>query len=201
MARFNVLTGGTATPVAEPGFGEKWLIPEGASGDWSTHEGEIAIGNGNAGYLYQALVDGDEVFVIDTDTLYLVTGGGTLRQTYPVLGSIAIVLGNGSAVVPTGIAGDVEVPYDCEIVGWSLLADQSGSIAVDVWKDSYANFPPTVDDTIIESGAPVISSATKAESSSLAGWTVQLSAGDVLRINVDSASDITRATFTLRLRR
>jgi hypothetical protein len=92
MARYHVLTGGTAVPIAEPGFGEMWLVPIGASGDWSTHEEEIAIGNGNEGYIYHELVDGDEVFVVDTDTLYLVTSSGTLRQIYPV----GAVINNGN---------------------------------------------------------------------------------------------------------
>lgn len=201
MARFNVLSGSTATPVLEPGFGQMWLVPVGASGDWAAHEGEIAIGNGNAGYLYRALVDGDEVFVVDTDTLYLVAGGGALRQLSPVPAAITVVIGNGVDTIPTGISGDIEVPFACDIVGWSALGNESGSIAIDIWKDTYANFPPTVEDTIIESGKPTISAATKGESSDVSGWTPALAARDILRFNVDSVTSLKQVTLTLRVLR
>ena len=95
----------------------------------------------------------------------------------------------------------LRVPFDCAIVGWTILCDASGSIVFDVWKDSYANYPPTVADTIAASAKPTVSAATKATSTTLTGWTTALSAGDVLIANVDSVSGIGRARLYLHLRR
>lgn len=202
MARFNVLTGTTALPPAEPGFGQQWLVPSGASGAWSSHVGKIAIGNGNAGYTFRTLADGDEVFVTDTDTLYLVAGGGALHQIWPVLGALSVVIGNGSDVVATGVAGDpFVVPMACTITGWTILSTVSGSIVVDVWKDSYANHPPTDADSIAGSELPTLSSATKNQDLALSTWTAALAAGDILRFNVDSASTVTQVTLVLHIRR
>jgi hypothetical protein len=75
-----------------------------------------------------------------------------------------------------------------------LLADQSGSIAVDVWKDTYANFPPTIADTI--GAPPAIVAAQKAQN--LAYGTIAVAAGDVLAFNVDSAATITRVVLCLQ---
>lgn len=103
--------------------------------------------------------------------------------------------------VSTGIKGDLEVPYDCDITKVTLLADQAGSIVIDIWKDAYANFPPTVADTITAAAKPTISAATKAQDETLTGWTTALSAGDILRFNVDSAATVTRVAVILTVQR
>lgn len=108
--------------------------------------------------------------------------------------------GNG-ATIATGIRGDWLIPYNCTILGYDMLADQSGSIVLDLWQDTYANFPPTVADTITASAKPTISTATKNTSTTLTGWTTSLTGGSILRFNVDSATSIQRLTFTLHLRR
>src|SRR5262245_18801188 len=82
----------------------------------------------------------------------------------------------------------VHCDFGFTIVGWTLLADQSGSLVVDIWKDTYANYPPTGADSITASAKPTISTATKAQSGTLTGWTTSVSAGDVLRFNVDSVT-------------
>ena len=95
----------------------------------------------------------------------------------------------------------VQVPYNCTITSYELTADQSGSIVIDLWKDTYANFPPTVADTITASAKPTLSSAQKATDSTLTGWTKTLSAGDYILANVDSASTLAKAVLTINVTR
>ena len=97
--------------------------------------------------------------------------------------------------------GDLTIPFACTITEWTLLADASGSAVIDIWKDTYANYPPTVADTITGSAKPTISAATKGQSSTLTGWTTTISAGDTLRFNVDSASGVSRVTLSLKVKR
>jgi len=111
-----------------------------------------------------------------------------------------VIDGSGS-VITTGVKGDMVVDFACTINSVTLLADVSGSIVVDIWKDSYANFPATVADTITAAAKPTISAATKAQDSTLTGWTTSIAAGDVLRFNVDSAATITRVTVALKVTR
>lgn len=108
--------------------------------------------------------------------------------------------GSGSAITTGLKKAKLTVPFDCVITGWRLLADVSGSIVIDVWKDTYANYPPTVADTITASAKPTLSSATKNESSTLTGWTTTLTAGDVLFFNVDSAATVTAVELSLYVR-
>lgn len=114
---------------------------------------------------------------------------------------LGIVIDNNGLAITTGIKGDLVIPFNCDIVEWTLLADQSGSIVFDIWKDTYANFPPTVGDSITASAKPTISSSTKGQSSTLTGWTVSCLSGDILRLNVDSVSTIQRVTLFLKLAR
>ena len=107
-----------------------------------------------------------------------------------------IIDGAGSAI-SAGIKGDLEIPFACTIKRATLLADQSGSIVIDIWKDAYANFPPDNADSITSAAPPTISGAVKSQDSVLTGWAVDISAGDVLRFNVDSITDIKRVTLSL----
>lgn len=111
-----------------------------------------------------------------------------------------IILENGGSVLATGVYGDIELSFDGVITGWTLLADQTGSLVVDLWKDTYANYPPTDADSITASAPPTISSAIKNTDTTLTGWTTTFTDGDTLRINIDSVTSIVRATLVLRTR-
>ena len=82
-----------------------------------------------------------------------------------------------------------------------LLADQSGSVVVDIWRDTFANYPPTDAESITASAVPTIVSANKSEDTTLTGWTTALAAGDTLYYNVDSASTIQWVLVSLRVTR
>lgn len=115
--------------------------------------------------------------------------------------AIPFVIDGGGSAITTGVKGFIEIPFAGTIVAVRQLADQSGSIVVDIWKDTYANYPPTVADTITASAKPTISSATKSQDTTLTGWTTAVAAGDILGFNVDSASTVTRVTVSLTIRR
>jgi hypothetical protein len=111
--------------------------------------------------------------------------------------SFGIVIDGGGNPISTGIAGDVIIPFAMTITSWTLAADQVGSIVIDVWKDTYANFPPTVGDSIAGSEKPTLSSVIKNQDLTLTTWTTAVAAGDIIRFNVDSASTVTRITLSI----
>ena len=115
--------------------------------------------------------------------------------------AIIYIIDGGGSAISTGVAGFLEIPLACNITGWTILADQSGSIVVDVWNDTYANFPPTVADTIAGSEKPTISASTKGQDLTLTTWTEDVDAGDILGFNVDSCATIERVTLTIRATR
>lgn len=113
------------------------------------------------------------------------------------ISAIEFIIDGGGSAITTGVKGDIEIPFACTITAARVLADQSGSIVVDIWKDTYANFPPTDADSITASAPPTISTATKSEDTTLTGWTTSISAGNILRFNVDSVTTIQRVTVSL----
>jgi len=114
-------------------------------------------------------------------------------------GSFGITIDGGGSAITTGVKGYITIPFNGTITGWDLLGDISGSIVIDVWKDTYANFPPTVADTIAGSEKPTLSSAQKNQDLSLSTWTTSVTAGDIIAFNVSSASTVTRVNLTIRI--
>lgn len=111
--------------------------------------------------------------------------------------AIVFLIDGAGAEIADGVKGDIVMPFTGTFVSWTLLADTSGSVVIDLWRDSYANYPPTAADAITGSEHPTITTAVKATSSALTGWTTAFTKGDVLRINVDSCTSITRLTLAL----
>ena len=112
---------------------------------------------------------------------------------------LTFIIDGGGSAITTGEKGHLEIPFACTIKQVSMLADQSGSIVVDIWKDTYANFPPDNADSITASAPPTISSAQKSQDATLTGWTTAITAGDILAFNVDSCTTITRVTISLKV--
>lgn len=118
--------------------------------------------------------------------------------------TIQFIIDGGGSVITTGIKGDIMVPFNCTVLGWDIVADASGTIQVDIWKDTYANFPPTVADTITGTEKPALSSAQKNQDTALSSWNTTLTRNDWLRINVDSSpapATVTRVTIAIRVKR
>lgn len=115
--------------------------------------------------------------------------------------TLQIIIDGGGSAITTGVKADLVVPYNCTVLGWDIFANASGSIVVDVWKDTYANFPPTVADTITGTEKPTLSSAAKNQDTALSSWTTTLNRNEILRFNVDSATTVTRVTLSLRIKR
>lgn len=116
---------------------------------------------------------------------------------------LSIIIDGGGSVITTGVKADVEIPFAATLTAARLFSPQVGDIVIDLWADSYANFPPDVADTIIDTGAggvkPTLSGASHSEDATLAHWTTALAAGDILRVNVDSVATLSLVTLALRL--
>jgi len=104
---------------------------------------------------------------------------------------VAILIDGSGAAIATGSKRPFFAPAKCDWTSVTLLADQSGSTVVDIWKDTYANWPPTDGDSITSTTPPTITSATKSTDSTLSGWTKAVTAGDIFLPNVDSCTTIT----------
>jgi hypothetical protein len=144
----------------------------------------------------------------NTDTKLDEGGANELSAEDAVKSSIGIILNDGTdAELTTGLkANYLTIPFDCEIQEVILLADASGSIQVDIWKTTYANFDagsthPVDGDSITASATPTISTATKSLDSTLTGWTTTLSQGDILAYYIDSVTTIKKCSVILNVKK
>jgi hypothetical protein len=130
---------------------------------------------------------------------------GTFNPDRIPYGTVAVtfIIDGGGAAIETGEKGHLEIPFDAVLEEWRLLAGTVGSIVVDVWVESYVNFPPTNADTMPGAGnEPTISAADKGEATDLSAWTeTDISKGDILAFNVDSCGTIERCTLSMLVRR
>lgn len=126
--------------------------------------------------------------------------GGTTPSWVDVFVPITCVMNGGGVALTAGLEVEVVMPVAGTIVSATMLADVSGSAVVDVWKVAYASYPPTVTNTITASALPTISSAVKSQDSTLTGWTTSISAGDVLKFHLNSATTITRLSLQLKVK-
>ena len=110
---------------------------------------------------------------------------------------LVFIIDGGGATITTGQKGHIPLLENLTIEGWTILADQSGSIVVDVWMDTYANFPPTVADTIAGTEKPTLSTAQKNQDVSLSSFDTTLDGGSVLAFNVDSVTAVQRVSILL----
>ena len=132
----------------------------------------------------------DDQHVLDSEVIAAV---GTITITF-------IIDGGGSAIT-TGQKGHLEIPFGCTINAWTLMADVAGAIVIDIWKDTYANFPPADADAMPGAGKEPTIAATnqKAQDTDVTDWThYTIAAGDILAFNVDSCTTITRVTLSLK---
>jgi hypothetical protein len=147
----------------------------------------------------------------DTELLVVGTAGQTLLEINggppgSIAGaevSLAFTIDGGGVDLTAGVkAGFDDLPFDGEILSWTLTADQPGEIVIDLWKAPFADYPPDSADSITGSEKPTLSGAQAERSSTLAGWTKTFAVGDSIIPNVDSVgAGITLARLTLRVKR
>ena len=122
----------------------------------------------------------------------------TSKQKDPA--QIVFKVNNNSNVIAVGAKkSTVVMPYSAEIFGWVLSGDVSGSVQVDIYKGASYVTPTT--GSICGSELPAITSALSASSSTLTGWSKTLAVGDVLVIDVKSATNIKSLVLALKVNR
>jgi len=117
------------------------------------------------------------------------------------ISDIVAVFDGGGSVVSTGIKLDLPIDFAATINQITLVGYPTGSLVVDIYKTTYANFPGGTWQSITASAKPTLTNAIKAQDSTLTGWTTLITAGDILRYNVDSVSTTLLATLTIKATR
>lgn len=129
--------------------------------------------------------------------------------TNAIISVVGITIDGGATVPTTGVKGLIQVPWSATIIGWFAIADQAGSISVDVDKHSSLvppaapAIPNTTTDKISASAPVVLSSAQSAagDAAAVSTWTVAVAQWDSIQFNVTSVATLKRVTIGIVIKR
>lgn len=161
-------------------------------------DGKAASGHSHSGLLPTGGTVGQVLAkssATDHDTAWVTPSaggsGGTFQRGATFVGSPISLPVNDVPVV---------IPVSCTVAEATVLtAGGPGSCVIDVWRDSYSNYPPTVADSICGASKPTISGGTKYRDATLTGWSKSLAAGDIVTFKLESASGFSLIDITLTL--
>jgi hypothetical protein len=115
----------------------------------------------------------------------------------PITRVVGVTVDGAGSVITTGVKGYLRMPVDATITQAVMLADQTGSAVIDVWRSPFPSYPPTSANAITASTPPTLSTAASSMDVVLAGWSTTITADDVLAFSVTSATTVTRVTLEL----
>jgi hypothetical protein len=111
--------------------------------------------------------------------------------------AFAYVIDGGGYTPPTGSAGQIDVPANCTVRGWTITADQVGSAVVDILTAASASGVGSVS-SIAGTDKPTLSGARGAADTTLSGWgTRALLTGQQLQFYLDSVTTCTRLNISI----
>jgi hypothetical protein len=111
---------------------------------------------------------------------------------------IPFIIDGAGAVITTGSKGYILVPFNCTITGWTILADQSGSIVIEVGSGLYSNFPTANSiDTNGGTDRPTLVTQQNNQNLTLTKWFTAILANSFIQFTVNSATTVTRVTVQL----
>lgn len=124
--------------------------------------------------------------------------GVALVTTADLTRTIVFLIDNGSQTIPPGSKGYLTLDVAGRIESWTILSDTSGSIAIDIKKTTYTDFPNNFS-SIVNSQYPLLLNGVKSTNDNVTSWDEYLNPGDILDFQVLSCTGINRCTITLKL--
>jgi hypothetical protein len=123
-----------------------------------------------------------------------------MASSGPSTRQLTFVITDGGSVLTTGVkVYGLAVEYACTIIAATLVADASGSVVLDVLKCALGSYAGSLT-SIVASAPPTLSTAITSQDVTLSGWTTSVSADDVIRVSVTSASTVTWVNLVLTVK-
>jgi hypothetical protein len=120
----------------------------------------------------------------------------------PSVANVSFVMNGGSTILSTGYKGSLRIPTNVRLTGVGLFTSGSGSINVDILRQTYATYNPSITAGTSIIGTPLsMSNTAKYLDNTLTGWTTALNTDDVLNFVVSAVAgaDLKIATITFNL--
>lgn len=117
---------------------------------------------------------------------------------------ISITFDGGGSELVDNTAIPFPIKHAWTVTGYEIIADQSGSVAFDIWVEgdpydgsNVLDNPPADADSVTASAAPSLTAQRGKFSTTLTGWDTAWAANSMGMVTIDSATTITRATLII----
>jgi hypothetical protein len=163
----------------------------------------------------QQLIVSQNDIILEPEEDYTISGSSIIFTTPPNTGddvwivalvttadltrTINFLVDSGSLDLTPGVKGSVTIDVSGIIDSWKILADQSGTLGVDVLKSTYDDFPNFVS-IAATSNYPKVINTNKGFDETLSGWDTAIRAGDILRFEVINSLNIRRFLISFKLK-
>lgn len=156
---------------------------------------DVTQGALNAGTIYTLVGASTMQVIVDTTALQF----ASVSLNPPV--AFDPILDSGDIGLVPGLKVQLEVPARMRLQQWTLFAEETGSIVIDIWRAPFAMLPLTLADSITGATPPTLVTSQFARSNDLAGWDIDLAPGDILGFSILSVSGIARIKLSLTANR
>ncbi len=145
---------------------------------------------------------GGGITALTTDVTASGTGSvaATLAASYKA-GSAGVIFDGAGGVITSGTTGYAQVLYNGTITSWTIAANVSGSCAVTVFKDTYANFPPLITSDNVFTVQPALAAQQKNQNLApvFVGSQATVAAGDWIGFTITGITTLAWVNLTIAI--
>lgn len=131
------------------------------------------------------------------DTVTQTTVAGNFNPLYQPYVDITTTIDAGANVITPGNKVFLPIPFDCQIFQWDLIADNAGTISIQLNTSTPGTFPTLV--PISAATPPSLASVQYTSSTVLTSWVTTITAGSILVLTVTGTPTLIKLC-TLRLK-
>jgi hypothetical protein len=147
---------------------------------------------------------------VNNDVLTYIAGPPNLWQARSVssllptsvkTGSCGVTFDGQGGVISNGRTAYVQIPYNGTLTSWTLVAAQSGSCTITVFKNTYANYPPVTPADNIYSVQPALASAIRNQNltPTYVGSQATVAAGDWIGFTISGVTTVTWVNLSISI--
>lgn len=114
---------------------------------------------------------------------------------------IRFTIDGGDSVLATGIQERRWVPYAADVIGWRIIADETGSIQFDLTQLAFTDHPGAGTTIVSNSAFPALVSAAKNSGVVSAGTWASLTLDNYVQVSITSVTSIKRVTLELKIKK
>ena len=144
-------------------------------------------------------VSGSSIEFADAPAAASEFSGVALQTTADLTRTVVFLIDNGSIDITPGDYGLLTLDVTGTIEEWRVLSEQTGNIAINIEKATFADFPNNFT-SIVGSEYPVLLNQNKNKDDNLTTWSKKLDVGDVLRFSALSCTGIQRCSVFLKIK-